>query len=295
MGDRSFALLDAYVQAGGNFLDSAHVYSDWIPGERHRSEKTIGRWLKATGWRDRTIIATKGCHPDLASMSVPRLAPTDLATDLQESLACLGIDQIDLYFLHRDDPRRPVDEIIEALNEHVRAGRIRYFGCSNWSPERIQRAHAYAKAHGLHSFVASQLFWSLAVPNPDAFADDIAVMDDAAYSFYAQAELGVLAFTSQARFFFSRAAAEGVASLKPALRRDFENDTNLGRLERAQRLASELGTTVTAIVLAYLTSQPFTSIPIIGPNTVDQLQESLADSDLVLTPDMLHLLTGGQA
>jgi aryl-alcohol dehydrogenase-like predicted oxidoreductase len=288
--DESFALLDAYVQAGGTFLDTAHVYANWLPGERHQSEKTIGRWLRATGSHQRPIIATKGGHPDLASMATPRLSPAAIAQDLDESLDCLGMAPIDLYWLHRDDPQRPVESILEVLNAQIRAGKIRYFGCSNWQPERIRQAHAFAAAHGLQSFVASQIFWSLALPNPGALASDLAMMDEDAQAFYAQAGMGVLAYTSQARFFFSRAAVGGAASLPPALRRDFENAENLVRLAGAQQLATELGTTVAAIVLAFITSQATIGIPIIGPKTVAQLHESLAAPDLVLTPVQLQNL-----
>jgi len=156
----SFAVLDAFVEAGGAFLDTAHVYGDWHSGEKHRSEKTIGQWLKTTGQRDRMILATKGAHPDLATMHTPRLSPQEIIADLDESLDCLGVGTIDLYWLHRDDPRRPVDEIVETLNDQMRAGKIRFFGCSNWTPARIGEAQAYAAAHSLDSFVASQLQWS---------------------------------------------------------------------------------------------------------------------------------------
>jgi aryl-alcohol dehydrogenase-like predicted oxidoreductase len=292
--DESFAVLDAYVQAGGTFLDTAHVYADWLPGERHQSEQTIGRWLQANGPSRRPIIATKGGHPDLASMATPRLSPAEIVQDLDESLDCLGLAPIDLYWLHRDDPQRPVASILEVLNAQLRAGKIRYFGCSNWQPERIRAAHAFATAHGLQSFVASQIFWSLAVPNPGALASDLALMDAHAQAFYAHAGMGVLAYTSQARFFFSRAAVGGIASLPPALRRDFENAENRVRLARAQQLATDLGTTVAAIVLAYITSQAYVGIPIIGPKTVAHLHESLAAPDLVLTPEQLRYLTAQQ-
>ncbi len=292
--DDSFALLDAFIAAGGTFLDSAHVYGDWMPGEQHRSERMIGQWLRASGCRDRVIVATKGGHPFLDSMDTPRLTPPEIAADLAESIECLGVAPIDLYFLHRDDPRQPVQAVVEALNEHVRSGRIRYFGCSNWQPERIAEANAYAAAHGLQPFSASQLFWSLAVPNSGAFPADVAVMDDVAAAYYAQAGMGVLAFTSQARGFFSKVAAGGPESLKASVRRDFESDENMRRLARAQRLAADFGTSLEAIVLAYISCQPHTSIPIVGPLTREHLRRSLADADIVLDPSMVRFLaTGG--
>jgi aryl-alcohol dehydrogenase-like predicted oxidoreductase len=106
--------------------------------------------------------------------------------------------------------------------------------------------------------------------------------------------MGVLAFTSQARGFFSKAAAGGVGSLEPELRRDFENDENLERLAHARQLARDLGTAVAAIVVAFITSQAVASVPIIGPQTLEQLHDSLAEPDLVLTPEMIHYLTTRQ-
>lgn len=113
----AFALMDAFVERGGNFLDMAHVYANWIPSlPRSISEKTIGAWMKARGNRRQMIIGTKGAHPDLATMHISRLAPADIVQDLNESLQHLQTETIDLYWLHRDDPIRPVGEIIDTLD-----------------------------------------------------------------------------------------------------------------------------------------------------------------------------------
>ena len=292
--ENAFALLDTYTALGGTLVDTAHVYADWHGGERHMSEKTIGQWLKQTGRRNEIVLVTKGGHPDMATHLTPRLAPDQIIADLDESLACLGVEQIDLYFLHRDDPARPVDEIMETLNAQAQLGKIRYYGGSNWQPARIRAAQAYAAAHQLRPLAASQPFWSLAVPNPGAFGSDHALMDDAMRAFYVETGLAVMAFTAQARGFFTKAAASSVDALKPERRQAFENAETLARLGRAQTLAQQLNTSVTAIVLAYIYSQPFVSIPIIGPNTLDQLHDSLAHSDLTLTPAMVHYLQTGE-
>jgi aryl-alcohol dehydrogenase-like predicted oxidoreductase len=139
----SFALLDAFIAAGGNFIDTAHVYSDWIPNTKSTSEKLIGEWLRKSGMREDVLIATKGAHPRLTSMNVSRLSKDDIETDVHESLEYLQTETIDLYWLHRDDVSIPVGEIIEALNEQVWLGNIRYFGCSNWTFSRIQEAMDY--------------------------------------------------------------------------------------------------------------------------------------------------------
>lgn len=156
--DDSFALLDGFVDAGGTFIDTAHVYANWAPGPRSISEKTIGAWLKAIGSRNRLVIATKGGHPEPEHDRVSRLSPGEIVSDLVESLDFLGVDFIDLYWLHRDDLDRPVGEMLEVVNEQARLGKIRYFGCSNWRPNRIREAQDYASAHRLRPFVASQIF-----------------------------------------------------------------------------------------------------------------------------------------
>lgn len=144
--------------------------------------------------------------------------------------------------------------MLEVVNEQARLGKIRHFGCSNWRPNSIREAQEYASTHHLRPFVASQIFWSLAKPNPGVVAWDHADMDEEAEAFYATAGLSVHAFTSQARGFFSKAAVNGLDSLKPQLRQAFENPTNLARLERAKSIARDFGTTVTAVVLASITS-----------------------------------------
>ena len=134
----SFALLDAFVEKGGTLIDTAHVYANWAPGPRNISEKTIGAWLKVTGRRNEMVIASKGGHPEPGEDRISRLSPTEIVGDLDSSLGLLGVERIDLYWLHRDDLNRPVGEMLEVVNEQARLGKIRYFGCSNWRPARIR-------------------------------------------------------------------------------------------------------------------------------------------------------------
>ena len=123
----SFALMDAFLEGGGNFLDTARNYADWLPGEKHVSEKTIGLWMRERRNRERVIVATKGAQLDAVTKAA-RLARADLEFDLAESLNHLRIDAIDLYWLHRDDVNRPVEEIMDTLHDQVAAGKIRYCG-----------------------------------------------------------------------------------------------------------------------------------------------------------------------
>jgi aryl-alcohol dehydrogenase-like predicted oxidoreductase len=291
----SFKLLDAFVEAGGTFIDTAHVYANWWPGPRNVSEKTVGAWLKSSSMKGNVVIATKGGHPEPGNDRVSRLSAAEIVGDLDSSRELLGLDTIDLYWLHRDDLNQPAGAMLEVLNEQAALGKIRYFGCSNWRPERIREAQEYAAAHRLQPFVASQIFWNLAVPNPGVVAWDHADMDDEAEAFYPTAGLSVHAFTSQARGFFTKAAVGGLGSLSPKLREDFENPTTLARLSRAEELARRLGTSVTAIALASIWSRPFAAVPILGCVNLDQLRDSLADVNVTLTPDQLRYLLRGEA
>lgn len=286
--DDSRALLDAYIQAGGNFIDTAHVYSDWIPGERSRSEKLIGAWLKQSGVRDQIVLATKGAHPDLKAMQESRLGPDDLATDINESLDYLGVETIDLYWLHRDNPAVPVGEILEALHEHIQVGRLRYLGCSNWTIERIQAANQYAADHNISGFVANQPLWSLAEPNHIGDPTMVA-LDDAGIAFHKTANMAVIPYTAQAKGYFTKLDEN---RLKDSDIEQYDSETNRARFARVHELADKHGVSITAVVLSYLTSQPFPVAPIIGPKNVAQLQDSLQHADFRLSQAEVAYLVG---
>ena len=290
----AFTLLDAFVDLGGNFLDTAEVYANWLPElPRSISERTLGAWLTQRGNRDRMFIGTKGAHPDLATMHISRLAPADILHDLHGSLARLQTDVIDLYWLHRDDESRPVGEIIETLAAEVKAGKIRAFGCSNWRTARMQEAWSYATQQGLPGFVANQPLWSLAQPNPAAFGmPGLAGMDAQMFAFHQQSRWAVIPYTSQARGFFSKLVAHAEAGLKEGERKAYLNETNRQRAARAAALAQHHGVTVAQIALAYLINQPIPTIPVIGCHTLVQLADSMGAATVTLTPAELRELQG---
>jgi aryl-alcohol dehydrogenase-like predicted oxidoreductase len=289
----SYALLDAYVAHGGNFLDTALVYSDWLPGERSRSEKLIGAWMKDRRNRMDLVLATKGCHPYLDSMHIPRLSRADIESDVNASLSHLQTDWIDLYWLHRDDPRQPVEAVIQALNDQVRAGKIRYFGCSNWRVERLREANAYASAHGLQGFVADQVFWNLAVVDYAAIGDPtIVVMDEPLYQYHRESGLASIPFSGTANGLFHKLADGKFSSLAPLQQKVYSDPENLHRSERIHRLMEQTGLTLTQVVLGYLLSQPFAAIPIIGPRRLDHLLDSLQAAAVKLKAEDLAFLVG---
>src|SRR5262245_27031376 len=162
--DRAAELINKFLEAGGNCIDTAHIYGF---GE---SEKTLGKWIRESGRRSELILITKGCHPAVdrddifGKPWVSRFTPEDMRIDLSESLERLQTDYIDLYLLHRDDESVSVGPLIDALKQELESGRIRAFGVSNWRVERIARANQYAAQHGLNGFVVSSPNLSLAEP-----------------------------------------------------------------------------------------------------------------------------------
>ncbi|MFD0674150.1 aldo/keto reductase [Cohnella sp. GCM10027633] len=295
--ERSFGLLDRYIELGGTLIDTAHVYGDWAEGGTGASERTVGSWLRERGgMRDRIVLSTKGAHPPLNEMSRPRLDEEAIRSDLFDSLERLQTDRIDLYWLHRDDPARSVEAIMESLHEHVIAGRIRYVGASNWTPERIEAANRYAAANGLTPFIGSQPHWNLASLNP-VLPPDNAAIDDREQDWYADSGVAVFAYSAQASGFFggkydrNRQPSGGRSSIALAM---YANDTSYDRLERARELAAALGVSSSQVALAYLVSQPFPVYALIGPNKLEHLEDSCQAGDLVLTPRQLAYLKSGQ-
>jgi aryl-alcohol dehydrogenase-like predicted oxidoreductase len=289
--ETSFRLLDIYWEQGGNFIDTASVYANWLPGERNISEKTIGQWVKLRQNRTTVILATKGAHPDLATMHIPRMSRPEILADLHASLKNLQIETIDLYWLHRDDANRPVEDILETLNDQVKAGKIRYFGCSNWRTARIEAAQTYAAEHGLAGFVANQMMWSLAQVDPAEVSDKTTVgMDEAMKQYHQRTGLAAIAYSSQANGLFQRMAQGTLDHMDPNIRRMYPDEENRRRFERIKQVTARSGLSVTEVVLGYLQAQPFPTIPIVGCRTVEQLQDSLQATEIKLDAGQVKYL-----
>lgn len=276
--DTTFALLDRFVEAGGNVVDTAYIY------RRGESERALGAWLQARSSRDRMIIITKGgfvYHSD----GCLEVSPELIAEHLTVSLERLQLETIDLYILHRDDPAVPVGELVECLNDHVRAGRIRAFGGSNWHHRRIEAANAYARERGLHGFVVSSPNLALAVPREPMWADCLSIAGDReALEWYGQTQLPVLAWSSQARGFFSgRFSPE--TQPDPDVARVYYTPDNWERLRRAQEVALRRNCTPNQVALAWVLHQPLNVFPIVGPATVSELEDTLGAVEVRLSEE----------
>ncbi|HEY7090548.1 MAG TPA: aldo/keto reductase [Tepidisphaeraceae bacterium] len=197
-------LYDTYRQAGGNVFDSAHVYAFWLPNGIGASERALGEIVRRRGDRKNVILATKGGHPHMDG-GYPRpdryLSPEVIASDIAQSLERLRVETIDLYFLHRDDLRVPVGEIVDILNEHIARGEVTDLGASNWTTARIAAANEYAVAHRKRAFAANQPKYSLAVPNPSK-DPTVAPFTEQDIAWHTGSKLPVLAYTPTAAGFF---------------------------------------------------------------------------------------------
>ena len=291
---RANAILDAFAELGGNFIDSAVSYGDWIPdAPRGASERAIGAWLKTRNRAD-LVIATKGGFMDLrAGDWANRCNPAAVADDIAASRDHLGIATIDLYWLHIDNPEAPVEVIVDALLDHQAAGRIRHFGASNWAPERIAAANAYARAIGKPGFVAAQCFWGLAVPDAAAAAQQGYVhYYEGAFEALHAAGLPIVAYGAQSGGYFSK-LAKGDGAMPEALAARYAHPANAGRQKIAQALAEQHGVSINAVVLSYLASQPDQTIPIFGGSSPEQIADSVAAAALRLSPAELAQLRAG--
>ena len=279
-----FEQLNEFTDSGGNFLDTAHVYGDWLPGERARSERVIGKWLKQSGKRNHYVIATKGAHPRLDSMEVSRVNREAIMTDMEESLKCLETDAIDLYFLHRDDENVPVCEILDILETARKKGYIRYYGCSNWKLERLKEAQRAAEEYGFSGFVCNQLMWSLADINTAGLGDPTLVcMDQKSFSYHKEKQLSAMAYMSVAKGYFSKllkgdTIPENVAAI-------YENEANYKIAEELKALKA-CGITPVQACISYFNEQPFTAIPLASFRNIEQMRETVAGCDVTLGRDI---------
>ncbi|MFF9397033.1 aldo/keto reductase [Streptomyces griseoluteus] len=284
--DTSFAVLDAYRSAGGNFIDTADAYSAWVEGNHGgESETIIGEWVRARGVRDQVVIATKvSQHPEFKG-----LGAANIKAAADASLRRLGTDHIDLYYTHFDQPEVPVEEIIGALDELVRAGKVRYIGASNISAERLKESLEFSDRAGLARYVALQPHYNLV--SRDTYEGplrDVAAREGlSAVPYYALAS-GFL--TGKYR---PGATVESARAGSAAKYLDSERGRRV--LAALDEVASAHDTAVATVALAWLAAQPTVAAPIASARTVDQLPALVEVAELRLTPAELELLTEASA
>ena len=275
--ETSMRLMDRYLEAGGNVIDTAELYARWVPGGEHQSERVIGEWLRDRGVRDQVILSTKGAHPKLESMDVPRMSRAEIQADLDSSLRHLGVDRIDLYWLHRDAPGYPVEEILQTLEGFRQAGKIRHSGFSNWTQARADEAFRAARRMGAEGFVASQNLWSLAEVNRAAADPTWAYVEEPFARWHAEHQFAAFPYLSQANGYFRRLERGTLDQVAPdaRVRMLYDRQENRDRFQRLCHVQEKHGYSVGQVVLGYLTSQPFPVFPLVGPKNLPDLEDSL--------------------
>lgn len=290
----SFAYLDRFVELGGNFLDTARVYADWLPlAARQASEKCIGRWLKARGLQEQVVVATKGGHPPLIGPGRPTLSEHELTRQADDSRRHLGLDTLPLYYLHRDDPKLPVSQIMDALFTLQDKGLIRHLACSNWTLDRILAASGYARLNGREGFIAVSNQWSLARPVPGAGDPTLVHTDDALVDLHRCSKLPLIPFTSMAQGYLSKLASG--APIRKALQDSWGVPENRGIADRAQALAVQKGMSVAQVAQCFFYAQDFPVIPAMSFSSMEQLEEAAAATDMTITTAEASWLLTGQS
>jgi len=259
----SFAVLDAYVEAGGNFIDTADVYSEWKPSNTGgESERIIGKWMKARGNRSQMVIATK-----VAKLSThPGLSAANIRAAAEDSLSRLQTDYIDLYYAHEDDTKIPLTQTLEAFNALVVDGKVRYIAASNYSAARLREAIHISQTYNWASYVALQNHYNLL--ERKEFESDVAP---------ALSSMGIsaLPYFGLARGFLSGKYAAGakIDSVRADGVSEYQNERGYAAVARLEELAKAHNAPVSAIALAWLRAQSVVSTPIASARTVDQLKE----------------------
>ncbi|MEU3373581.1 aldo/keto reductase [Streptomyces sp. NPDC006711] len=283
---QSFAVLDAYTEGGGNFVDTADAYSKWAPGNSGgESETIIGKWLTSRGNRADVVIATKvGAHPRYEG-----LAASTIKAGAEESLRRLGTDYIDLYYTHFDDLTVPVEEIVTALDQLVRDGKVRAVAASNITPARLQESLDFADREGLAKYVALQPHYNLV--SRDTYEG--ALQDTAS-----RAGLAAVPYFALAAGFLTGKYRPGksVDSARAAgAGKHLETERGRKVLAALDRIAQEHDAEIATVALAWLAARPTVAAPIASARTVEQLPALLAVAELELTDAQISELTAASA
>ncbi len=277
----SFAVLDRFVELGGGMIDTADVYSAWVPGHKGgESESMMGAWLKAGGARDKIRIATK------VGMMEGGLKPDRIRSALQGSLDRLGVDTIDLYFAHKDDPEVPLDEVLGAFAELVDAGTVRAIGASNYSADRLAEALRVSAERDLPRFTVMQ---------PELNLIDRAQYEGPLQELCIAEGLGVVTYFSLASGYLTgkyREPGDLAKSPRGGKAKTYMEGRGPAVLAAMDRVSAETGATLSQIALAWTTAQPGVTAPIASATSVAQLDEIMGSLDVTLTAEQVAALDG---
>lgn len=278
-GAHCLVMFDDYLERGGNCFDTAITYGGW-----GRHEGLLADYLHRRGVREEVVILNKGCH-------TPLNHPYFVRKHIEESLRNMRLDYFDVWMLHRDNPELPASAFVDELEQARRDGLIRSYGGSNWSLERVREAQAYAARTGAAGFAAVSNNFSLADMVSPVWGGCIASSTPEYRAYHAEAQLPLMAWSSQARGFFTDRAG-------PAKRDDAElvrcwySEGNFARRERALELAARKGVSGLNVALAYVLHQPFPTFALVGPRTLEETRTLIPGAGLALTPEEVAWLEG---
>jgi aryl-alcohol dehydrogenase-like predicted oxidoreductase len=282
-GEEAFRILDRFIDAGGTMIDTADVYSAWVPGHQGgESETLIGEWLRRRGSREGVKIASKVGM--LHSHGGGRLEPWRIEKAAEGSLKRLGVETIDLYYAHQDDPDTPMEDVIEAFDRLVKAGKVRTLGASNFSAERLARALALAGEMGTSRYeVLQNEFHLLERGKLEGELQQLCLAE----------AIGVLPFFGLASGYLTgkyRSEADYGKSIRGERMAKYLEGRGPAVLAVLDSISAETGATQGQIALAWIASQPAVAAPIASARTLDQLEELLGAMELELTSDQLARL-----
>jgi aryl-alcohol dehydrogenase-like predicted oxidoreductase len=277
----SFAVLDAYVDAGGNFIDTADVYGRRGQGEGG-SERIIGRWMAARGNRDRLAIATKVGWSEQA----PGLSAANIRRAASASLERLGVERIDLYYAHRDDPDTPLAETLTAFDELVGEGKVTHVGASNYGADRLREALRISEERGLASYVALQPHYNLV--ERDEYEGDLEAV-------CVERGLACIPYFGLARGFLTgKYTRDGAAQIETpraqGVRDSYANERGWAALDALGEVAAEQRAPMAAVALAWLLAQPTVLAPIASATSPVHVAESMRAVELRLSDEQLARL-----
>lgn len=279
---QSFDMLDKFVGAGFNFIDTADTYSWWVNGRGGQSEEIIGKWLKSRGRRQDLVIATKvGSETKEHGFDISR---KHILQSADESLHRLGVDHIDLYYTHFDDKVTPVEETLSAYDELIRAGKVRYIAASNLSPQRLIESFSLAEKHGLPRYVALQPHYNLV--ERSGFENDYAPLVE-------KYDLSVFPYWSLAAGFLTgkyRSEDDFGKTTRGAGIKKYFDEKGKAVLKALDTVAEKYDAKQASVALAWLLANPLVTAPIVSATSEGQLQTLIAAPDLQLDQEDIGLL-----
>ena len=277
--ENSEAVLTFYADNGGNFIDTADMYSQWAPGHiGGESETIIGNWMKKRGNRDQMIIATKVGRLD----TKPGLSPSNIISACEDSLKRLGSDYIDIYYSHQDDLDTPIEQSLGAYDSLIKAGKVRYIAASNFTPERLQESLDISKELNLSSYIASQDQYNLMERT----------YENSLMPTLKSNGLSQIPFYGLARGFLTGKYRKGktVESIRAnGVNTSYANDQGWAMIDKLDQIAIDKHTSVAAVALAWLRAQETVSAPIASATKLEQIKEIMPIVEL--SSDELQTLT----